>query len=138
MPGSFLDTNLLIYLASGAAKKADRVERLLSDGAIISVQVLNELANVLRRKLGWSWQDTHSFLSAVKALATVTPPTVDAHEAGLALSERHGFSIYDGQIVGAAMLAGCDTLWSEDMQDGLLVADRMRIRNPFVIGEEDL
>ena len=34
-------------------------------------------------------------------------------------------------IVASALLAGADTLYSEDMNDGLLVEDRLRIRNPF-------
>ncbi len=132
MPGSsFLDTNTLIYLASGDGHKADRVERLLSHGVVVSVQVLNEIANVTRRKLGWSWDDTNGFLSMVRGLVDVLPLTVETHGTGLALSERYGFSVYDGQIVGAALLSECDTLWSEDMQDGLLVASRLRIRNPF-------
>ncbi|MCK9541785.1 MAG: PIN domain-containing protein [Novosphingobium sp.] len=131
MPDSFLDTNTLIYLASGDDRKADRVESLLSDGTTVSVQVLNEIANVARRKLNWSWADTNGFLSMVKGLVEVLPLTIETHETGIDLSERYGFSVYDGQIVGAALLAECDTLWSEDMQDGLLVADRLRIRNPF-------
>jgi predicted nucleic acid-binding protein len=132
MPGSFLDTNTLIYLASGDDRKADRVERLLSDGATISVQVLNEVANVARRKLDWSWDDTNAFLSMVRGLVNVQPLTMETHDTGVALSERYGFSVYDGQIVGSALLAECDTLWTEDMQDGLLVANRLRIQNPFV------
>jgi predicted nucleic acid-binding protein len=58
MPGSFFDTNVLVYLLSGDAGKADVVEEALSQGGIISVQVLNELANVTRRKMRFSWQDT--------------------------------------------------------------------------------
>ena len=34
-------------------------------------------------------------------------------------------------IVASALLAGCDILWSEDMQDGMLVEGQLRIRNPF-------
>src|SRR2546429_450067 len=49
MPGDFFDTNVLVYMASGRTAKADRAERLVRDGGIISVQVLNEIANVGRR-----------------------------------------------------------------------------------------
>lgn len=38
---------------------------------------------------------------------------------------------YDAMIVASALLAECDTLYSEDMQDGLLIEERLRIRNPF-------
>jgi predicted nucleic acid-binding protein len=47
------------------------------------------------------------------------------------LAERYGFSIYDSMIAAAALLADCDTLWSEDMQDGMLIDARLRIANPF-------
>lgn len=131
MPGSFLDTNVLVYLASGDPEKADRAERIVSQSGTISVQVLNELANVAHRKMRMSWQDTHAFLSLVRGLLTVQPLTVDTHELGLALAERYGFSTYDAMIVAAALQAGCDTLWSEDMQHGLAIDDGLRILNPF-------
>lgn len=99
---------------------------------MISVQVLNEFANAARRKLNWSWEEIDAFLSMVRGLVEVVPLTVESHDTGLALSERYGISVYDGQIVAAALLADCDTLWSEDMHDGLLVADQLRIQNPFV------
>ena len=62
MPGSFFDTNVLLYVASGDPAKADRAEKLIGDGGTISVQVLNEIANVARRKMGMSWTETHTLL----------------------------------------------------------------------------
>ncbi|MDQ0420002.1 putative nucleic acid-binding protein [Peteryoungia aggregata LMG 23059] len=131
MGGRFLDTNLLLYLASGDAQKADRAEAVLGQGGTISVQVLNEIANVLRRKIQMSWSDTHVFLDMIRALLTVEPVTQATHETGLRVSERYGLSIYDAMIVAAALLAECDTLISEDMQDGLVIDNRLRIVNPF-------
>jgi predicted nucleic acid-binding protein len=60
MPGNFFDTNVLVYLASGDVAKADRAEATLAKGGSISVQVLNELANVARRKMQMSWDETHA------------------------------------------------------------------------------
>ena len=51
MAASFLDTNVLVYLASEDAAKANQAEAVLAAGGVISVQVLNELANVARRKM---------------------------------------------------------------------------------------
>ncbi|MBW8745693.1 MAG: PIN domain-containing protein [Sphingomonas sp.] len=132
MPGSFLDTNVLIYLATGDTAKADRAEALLAGGVTISVQVLNETANVLRRKAGLSWDEIHAFLETVRTLAVVQPLTIETHDQGLRISERYRLSLYDGMIVAAALLAGCDQLWSEDMQDGLVIEETLRIRNPFM------
>ncbi len=131
MPGSFFDTNVLLYVASGDAAKADRAEQLIGEGGAISVQVLNETANVARRKMGLSWAETHAFLSTVRDLLPVLDLTVEVHETGLALAERHGLSIYDAMIVAAALRADCETLWSEDMQDGMVIDGRLRIANPF-------
>lgn len=131
MPGSFFDTNVLLYVASADAAKAERAERLIGAGGRISVQVLNEIANVARRKMAMSWEETRAFLATIRALLPVQPLTIELHDAGIALAERYGFSIYDALIAAAALHADCDTLWSEDMQDGMIVEDRLRIANPF-------
>jgi predicted nucleic acid-binding protein len=133
MPGSFFDTNILVYLASGDRAKADRAEKVVAVGGAISVQVLNELANVARRKMRLSWTDTHAFLSMIRGLLRVHAVTIETHETGLALAERHGFSTYDAVIVASALHAGCDTLWSEDMRDGMVIEESLRIANPFLM-----
>jgi predicted nucleic acid-binding protein len=62
MPVSFFDTNVLAYLASADAAKADRAEATIATGGAISVQVLNELANVARRRMKMPWSETHALL----------------------------------------------------------------------------
>jgi predicted nucleic acid-binding protein len=131
MPGSFFDTNVLVYIASSEPAKADQAEAMIGNGGAISVQVLNELTNVARRKMRMSWQDTRALLSLLRDLLTVHSNDVEAHETGLALAERYNLSIYDAMIAASALHADCDTLWSEDMQHGLVLDDRLRILNPF-------
>ncbi len=131
MSGNFFDTNVLICLVSSDTVKAERAEQVTANGGIISVQVLNEIANVARRKMRLSWAETHALLAAVRGLFKVNPVTVEVHETGLALAERFGFSIDDSMIAAAALAADCDTLWSEDMQDGMVVEGRLKIVNPF-------
>ena len=131
MSGRFLDTNVLVYLASADAAKADVAERVLAGGGTVSVQVLNELANVARRKMGLGWDETAELLAAVRAFVAVEPVTVETHELGLALAQRHGFAVYDAMIVAAGLLAGCDTLLSQDMQHGFVAAGQMTVVNPF-------
>ena len=134
MPGSFFDTNVLIYIASGDVTKADRAEKVVAGGGVISVQVLNEITNVARRKMNLSWTETHAFLSMVRGLLPVHAITVEIHETGLALAERYGLSTYDAMIAASALHADCDTLWSEDMQDGMVIENTLRIANPFAAG----
>lgn len=131
MPGSFFDTNVLLYVASGDPSKADRAERLVRGGGTISVQVLNEIANVARRKMGMSWTETHAFLSMIRGLLDIQPVTIEIHETGLSLAERYSLSTFDAMIAASALHADCDTLWSEDMRDGAVLAERLRIVNPF-------
>jgi predicted nucleic acid-binding protein len=127
----FFDTNILVYAASDIPAKAARAEELLRAGGMVSVQVLNELALVGRRKMQLSWAETRKFVEAYAWLLTVVPVTQAVHERGMALGERYGFAVYDAMIVAAALEAGCETLWSEDMHDGLVVEGRLRVVNPF-------
>lgn len=93
MPASFFDTNVLVCLASGDARKADRAEELVAGGGAISVQVLNELANVGRREMELSWSELRPFLTTLRELLAVHPVTLQTHETGLALAERYQLSV---------------------------------------------
>lgn len=127
---TFFDSNVLIYLTDEASGKSGRTEDLLADGGVISVQVMNEFANVARRKIGLSWAETREFLDTFRTTLEIVPLTLETHERGLDLAERYRLSVYDGVIVAAALLAGCTTLYSEDMHNGLVI-DRLTIRNPY-------
>src|SRR3954471_20536849 len=105
MSGSFFDSNVLLYAASLDGTKADRVNRLLDGGGSISVQVLNEISHVVRRKFRMSWADTKSLLSTIKELFKVESLTIDTHDTGLRLAEKYGLAIYDSFIVAAALAA---------------------------------
>lgn len=58
--------------------------------------------------------------------------SVETHETGILLAERYSLSVYDAMIAAAALQANCETLWSEDMQNGALIEGRLRIVNPFL------
>lgn len=132
-PKTFIDTDILLYLLSADKDRADLAEALLRAGGLISVQVLNEMANVARRKLAMSWTESNEVLALIRSVCPVAPLTIETHERGMLVAERYGISIYDAMIVAAALLGGCDILYSENMQDGLLIDHRLRIVNPFTI-----
>lgn len=71
------------------------------------------------------------FLAVIRRLLTVHALGPEMHEAGLDLAKRYGLSVYDAMIVAAAVGAGCDVLWSEDLHHGLLMDGQLRIANPF-------
>jgi predicted nucleic acid-binding protein len=126
----FFDTNVLLYEFSDDGAKAAASENVIRDGGVISVQVLNEFANAGRRKLGLSWTVVRDILGEYRTNLTIVPVTLETHGRGLDLAERFQLNVYDGMIVAAALLAGCTTLYSEDMHDGLVI-DRLTIRNPY-------
>ncbi|MHA6327010.1 PIN domain-containing protein [Roseivivax sp. CAU 1753] len=130
MSAEFADTNVVLYLLNDGPK-ADRAEDILGQGPRISVQVLNEAMVNCRRKAGLSWEDTGAFFEGIQSLCPVEDLTVQTHQVGRALAEKYQLSVYDAMIVSAALIAGCTTLWSEDMHDGLFIENRLRIVNPF-------
>ena len=129
---SFFDTNVLLYLLSKDAAKADRAEALLASGGIVSVQVLNEFASVASRKLAMTISEIREILSTIRAICVVKPLDIETHELGLDIAERHKFSIYDGMIIAAAVRAGCIILYTEGLQQGQMI-EKLQIRNPFAV-----
>lgn len=130
MSRPFIDSNIILYLLSADTAKADKAEAIVAAGGVISVQVLNEVTAVCRRKLKMPWHEIETVLTAVKSACKVVPLTVATHEAALEIAKRYEISFYDANICAAAILAGTNVLVSEDMQNGMHM-DGMIIRNPF-------
>ena len=128
----FFDTNILIYAMTPADRRSARAESLLQQGGLISVQVLNEFANVAHRKLKRSWPEIIDALDGLRILFPRPQPIGTAeHEVALTLARRYGFGFYDSLIIASALKAGCQTLWSEDMHNGQVIDGQLAIRNPF-------
>jgi predicted nucleic acid-binding protein len=128
----FLDTNVLVYAVLSDDPRCPAAERLLAAGGAISVQVLNEFANVARGKLKWPWRDIEAMLTLVRSRSgRVRDISLSTHEAALALARSHSLAFYDALIVAAALEAGCDTLFTEDMQHGRTIGGLVVV-NPFL------
>ncbi len=131
MAGEFLDSHILVY-AFTTDPRAAAAQALLERGCTISVQGLNEFANVARRKLGKSWDEIRDALAAIRTVCTnILPIDLESQADALRLAERHGFGLFDALMIAAALRAGSDTLWSEDMQHGMRIDGKLRILNPF-------
>lgn len=129
---AFFDTNVLIYLLAKDDLRSTKAEELLAAGGVLSVQNLNEFVSVARRKMSMSWNDVIEALNAIRVLCpSPLPITVETHEAALEIAEKYGFGMYDALVVAAAIEAGCKTLYSEDLHDGLMIDGQVTIRNPF-------
>jgi predicted nucleic acid-binding protein len=130
---AFFDTNILVYVVGQKDERTETAEALLAGGGIISVQVLNELANVSRKKLRMSWGEIDEALAAVRVLCpSPLPLTIDTHDAGRRIAAKYRYGMFDGLIAASALEAECDTLYSEDLQDGQVIEGRLTIRNPFL------
>ncbi|MCX8253463.1 VapC toxin family PIN domain ribonuclease [Beijerinckiaceae bacterium RH AL1] len=128
----FFDTNILVYAAVQSDNRHAVARRLLAGGGSISVQVLNEFANVAHRKLNMRWADIRSALRAIRASLPALPITVAINELATALAEQHKFAFYDALIVASALEAKCTTLYSEDMNHGMTIRQSLTIINPFL------
>jgi predicted nucleic acid-binding protein len=127
----FLDTNVIVYAFSADDPRNEKAYALLEAGGVISVQVLNELVNVWRRKQRRGWEEVQDGLNVVKVLlGSPQPLTVELHEAAVAIAGEYEFSIYDSLIVAAALRAGCSILYSENLQHRQAI-EQLTIRNPF-------
>ncbi|MDR1228345.1 MAG: PIN domain-containing protein [Azoarcus sp.] len=130
-PRTFADSNVPLYIVSDDKKKAAMAEAIVRAHAFVSVQVLNEIANVLHLKRKFPWGKIEPFLRLIRSLCPVEPLTVESHEIARRIADRYKLQFYDSLIAASALRAGCDTLYSEDMQHGLLLEGQLRIVDPF-------
>ena len=140
VPKVFLDTNIFVYAFLSSeprkcAKAVELIESSLGSGqGCISYQVIQEFANVARKKFATrlSADDCKAFIAAaMQPLNRVTSST-DLVYAALVLQDDLKYSFYDSLLLAAALQAGVDTLYSEDLQHWQLVGGKVRIVNPFL------
>lgn len=135
---SFFDSNVLVYYFVDAdSHKSEIAERLVQSAivtrnALISYQVVQETINVICKK--FVSEVTTEMLSEMINY-TLEPlweinPSPEIYQHALRLHARYKYSYYDSLMIAAALEAGCETLYSEDMQDGQTI-EQLTIRNPF-------
>ena len=136
---AFLDTNIFIYANDrhepGKQAIALRLIRevTLSGNGAISYQVVQEFFNVVLTKTPqkMGYEEARQFLTAVFVPILSVPSSVALVSDAMAIHERYRLSWYDSLIVAAAQRAGCDRLYSEDLQHGQ-VFGKLRVENPFI------
>lgn len=129
---AFFDTNVIVYAFLDVEKRRQALDAL-SQGGLISVQVLNEFTHVARRKRHRPWPEIEAAIAVLRIrFPEVLPITSDTHASATSIARDHGLSFYDALIVSSALEAGCDRLYSEDLQDGRRFPG-LTIVNPFAI-----
>jgi predicted nucleic acid-binding protein len=126
----FFDSNILVHLVGQDERRKSSAKVLVDAGGVISVQVLNEFANVAAKKMRMKGEQIVGALLPIRDACELVPLTLEIHDLAMDIFSRTNFGVYDCNIIAAAELSGCDVLYSEDMTDGQRVG-RVSIRNPF-------
>ena len=131
----FVDTNIWLYaFAEGddsgklaRAKSLQEANRVV----IVSPQVINEVCANLIKKAQFAEPQVQHLIESFYAKYVVVEVRKALLLTASALREQYAFSFWDSTIVSSALHAGASVLYSEDMQAGLVVENRVRIINPF-------
>jgi predicted nucleic acid-binding protein len=127
-----LDTNVVVYAFDDRSLRAAVAREILRQVDFISVQVLNEFANVVSRKLGRDWAAVTWGVGRVRrAVEAVLPVTEDDNSTAIRLAERYRLSLYDSLVLAVALSGGAQTIYSQDMHHDLLIDGTLRIVDPF-------
>ena len=126
----FLDTNILLYILSDDDRKFIAKD-LIKLRHTISIQVLNEFSNVCVRKFKFTTNDTKIFIEAISDKVNIESYSKTTILGALDLKNKYNLQFYDALIISTAIENNCNILYSEDMQDGLIINDMLTIINPF-------
>ncbi len=131
----FLDSNIWIYAISDddseKAAISRELARKLKGHIFFSSQVANETCLNLKKKSSFTEVEIRRLLISFFLNHNYVEMSENALVGASELRERHSFSYWDSLIVMAAFTANADILYSEDMQDGFVVEDKLTIVNPF-------
>ena len=129
---TFIDTNVLIYAftADDPLKQETALKALENCFPVISTQVIKELSNVMLKK-SIALQTIREIISDITEAAEVKNEELGLIFVAFDIYERYKFSFYDSLITAAAINSKCRVLLSEDMQNGQIINDKLKIINPF-------
>ncbi|GMO25631.1 MAG: PIN domain-containing protein [Termitinemataceae bacterium] len=138
----FFDTNILLYAKNddGTAKHKtanDLIRKKIESGdPYISAQVINEFAvNAIRASHDVS--EIEEYLQEISQTFNVVPLTSADSLAALRIMKRYQFSFWDSLIVAVALKTGCTTLYTEDLQNGQIIDNALKVVNPFAIKKDE-
>jgi predicted nucleic acid-binding protein len=129
----FLDTNILIYYNRFDCpdKKPIAANIIKECDCVISTQVINEICNILTKKYPTSENDLGLFLNDLADICEVVQISAKLAFIALKLHFRYQTSYYDSLILASAIESNCSILYSEDLKDGQIIENSLKIVNPF-------
>lgn len=132
----FIDSNILIYAATDQDLRKKRIAAVVLENAmenstgVISLQVLREFANVLYRKSDFPHETIRKMVDSFYRAFVCAEESKAILECGMEIKSKHGLQLYDALVVATAKAAGCDTVYSEDMGDGVSY-EGVKVVDPF-------
>jgi predicted nucleic acid-binding protein len=130
---SFIDSNILIYAMAGEDVKQSVARNLIDrERHNISNQVVSEVLFNLIKKAGYSGDELESVIHELYSAFFVKSLDQQDFLEAANIRKRYDFSFWDSLIVATALHINCNTLYSEDMQHGMVVDSSLTIINPFV------
>lgn len=128
-----VDTNVLLYgIDLDSPDKLVIAGGLLDQDPIICSQNLSEFINVLLKRWKYPKDKIGMIVTEVLNTCEFFPISQTTYLKSIGLTKKYDFQIFDAIIVASALEAGCDTLYTEDLQHKLLVENRLTVINPFV------
>jgi predicted nucleic acid-binding protein len=137
----FIDSNVLIYTYSEEEIKREKALSIINvNESVISIQVINEFVNVVKKKFN---KENDEVLNALEEIAEQfiiwDNFNLDLTKKAINLNEKYKYSYYDSLIIAAALETECSILYTEDLHHNQLIEDKLRIVNPFhIIPEETI
>jgi predicted nucleic acid-binding protein len=128
----FVDTNVVVYAFAKDDAKIAVAEGILGKQPTVSVQVISEFLNVCRVKLGMDIRTRHKLAQELIAGCDVVALEPRVVEKAMEVEAQGQISYWDALIVAAALLSGCDTLYTEDLEHGRTFDGQLTVVNPFV------
>ncbi len=132
----FIDTNILINCYSEEKEKKEISLSIINEyetkDIVISLQVINEFINVLKKKFSKKHGDIRKALDEMESSLIIWDLSIDLIRDAIRICERYQYSYYDSLIISSAIDSGCKILYSEDMQHNQLIDGKLRILNPFI------
>lgn len=130
-----IDTNVLIY---AFGKQNDSRKRIAIDTIefcdVISLQALNELISVLRKKFNFSFDEINKIVDFIEAHFVVSELSLKTLRLTVEISKKYQYSYWDSMIVAAALENHCTRLFTEDLHHDQLIEGKLKIINPFLPG----
>jgi len=129
----FIDSNLWLYLYSDEGKSAiiSKVINQHFDHIIISTQVLGECFNVLTKKKIKTLEEVKEIIDDIASIAEVSGIDKFSVAKALEIHTQYKYSYYDSLIIASALENDCTILYTEDLQNGQVIDDKLTILNPF-------